>query len=45
VFITLCHPSSLRVAQKGAVFRMEQGVLTGEACGKASGVSTENVEN
>jgi recombinational DNA repair ATPase RecF len=45
VFITLCHPSSLRVAQKCAVFRMEQGVLTGEACGKASGVSTENVEN
>ncbi len=27
VFITLCHPSSLRLAQKGKVFLMEQGVL------------------
>ncbi len=28
VFITLCHPSSLRVEQKGSVFHMAQGVLT-----------------
>ncbi len=27
VFITLCHPSSLRLEQTGKIFRMEQGVL------------------
>ncbi len=27
VFITLCHPSSLRVEQKGKVFLMREGVL------------------
>ncbi len=27
VFITLCHPSSLRLSQKGAVFSMKQGIL------------------
>lgn len=43
VFITLCHPSSLRVEQKGSVFSMKQGELSkveNEAC-----FSTENVEN
>lgn len=28
VFITLCHPSSLRLEQTGKVFRMENGCLT-----------------
>ncbi len=27
VFITLCHPSSLRLDQRGAVFSMRQGIL------------------
>jgi DNA replication and repair protein RecF len=27
VFITLCHPSSLRLSQKGKIFRMESGHL------------------
>ncbi len=39
VFITLCHPSSLRLEQKGKIFRMENGQLAEE------GFSTENVEN
>lgn len=28
VFITLCHPSSLRLSQRGKVFRMENGYLS-----------------
>ena len=39
VFITLCHPSSLRLDEKGRTFRMEQGVL------KEWNLSLETVEN
>ena len=39
VFITLCHPSSLRLSQKGKIFRMESGHLA------EAGSPPENVEN
>ncbi|MBR7039338.1 MAG: DNA replication and repair protein RecF [Oscillospiraceae bacterium] len=35
VFITLCHPSSLRIERRGKTFRMQAGVLT-EVEGDAS---------
>ena len=28
VFITLCHPSSLRIERRGRTYRMEAGILT-----------------
>lgn len=39
VFITLCHPSSLRLSQKGKLFRMKSGELAEE------GSPPEKVEN
>ena len=46
VFITLCHPSSLRLSQKGKIFRMNAGQLA-EICSPLENVenSVERVEN
>ena len=46
VFITLCHPSSLRLSQRGKVFQMENGSLSEvDSPPKLVENSVESVEN